>query len=214
MCLLIASLVFLIAICVYALYHDLGPDASLVMSSSQEEPTVTVFEDTLQTATSQESRSAEKPVTRSAEKPVTKPAEKPVTRPATVEIPKGPFTVKNCATGKNNLLRQNPDNSLSLIDEKGKQLWKVPFPGKLCGMVGQVDFFNNGKIQFLVVEGTRLHLIDRLGREVKSFPRNLPAKAVIGPDKVEVSGKNYWRIDTENGPIYADLKANKFLTEI
>lgn len=132
----------------------------------------------------------------------------------TVDIPTGPFKVRNCATGKDNLLRQNKDNSLELVDEQGKILWKIPFPGKLCGMVGQVDYYNNGKIQFLVVTGDQVHLIDRLGREVSGFPRQLPANAVVGPDKVSVRGTNYWRVDTEKKTYYLNLRKNEILTEL
>lgn len=131
-----------------------------------------------------------------------------------VDIPSGPFKVKNCATGKDNLLRQNKDNSLELVDEKGNVLWKIPFPGKLCGMVGQVDYYNNGKIQFLMAAGDKVHLIDRLGREVRGFPRQIPANAVIGPDKVTVRGTNYWRVDTEKKTYYLNLRKNEILTEL
>ena len=130
------------------------------------------------------------------------------------DIPVGPFKVKNCATGKTNLLRQNKDNSIELLDEKGKSQWKMPLGGRLCGMVGEVDYFNNGKIQYLFATGTEVHLVDRLGREVKGFPRTLPSPAVLGPEKMAVKGANYWRVDTQDGTLYLSLKKNEILTEL
>lgn len=121
------------------------------------------------------------------------------------------FTVKNSATGKQNTLRQNADNSIELIDENGKSLWKKPLPGKICGAVAQVDHLGNGKIQYLMAEGTRLHLIDRLGREVSGFPMNLPAKAQKGPYAAKAKGQNCWKVVTVSGTVYYDKKVTKVI---
>lgn len=132
----------------------------------------------------------------------------PTQKPAELATPKGAqtFSVKNCATLKQNTLRQNADNSLELIDENGKLLWKKSFPGKICGSVAQVDHFGNGKIQFLMAEGHRLHLIDRLGREVSGFPMKLPAKALKGPYAAKAKGQNCWKVVTASGTVYYDKK--------
>ena len=129
-------------------------------------------------------------------------------KPAELATPKGAqtFSVKNCATLKQNTLRQNADNSLELLDENGKTLWKKPFPGKICGSVAQVDHLGNGKIQFLMAEGQRLHLIDRLGREVSGFPMKLPAKALKGPYAAKAKGQNCWKVVTASGTVYYDKK--------
>lgn len=119
------------------------------------------------------------------------------------------FTVKNSGTGKQNILRQNADNSIELIDEKGKSLWKKSLSGKICGSVAQVDHLGNGKIQYLMAEGTRLHLIDRLGREVGGFPMNLPAKAQKGPYAAQAKGQNCWKVVTATGSVYYDKKVTK-----
>ena len=132
----------------------------------------------------------------------------PTQKPAELATPKGAqtFSVKNCATLKQNTLRQNADNSLELLDENGKTLWKKPFPGKICGSVAQVDHLGNGKIQFLMAEGQRLHLIDRLGREVSGFPMKLPAKALKGPYAAKAKGQNCWKVVTASGTVYYDKK--------
>lgn len=129
-------------------------------------------------------------------------------KPAELATPKGAqtFSVKNCSTLKQNTLRQNADNSLELLDENGKTLWKKPFPGKICGSVAQVDHLGNGKIQFLMAEGQRLHLIDRLGREVSGFPMKLPAKALKGPYAAKAKGQNCWKVVTASGTVYYDKK--------
>ena len=96
-------------------------------------------------------------------------------------VPKGPFTVRNCGTGKQNRLSQNKNNYLVLSEMNGKSLWGVPLKAPLCGAVAEVDYFNNGKIQFLLAAGSELLLIDRLGRYVRPFPVKLREKILLGP---------------------------------
>lgn len=128
---------------------------------------------------------------------------------------KGPaeFQVKNSGTGKMNTLRQNADNSLALIDHNGKQLWKIAFPGKIVGEPAQIDIYNNLKIQYLIAEGSKLHLIDRLGREVKRFPLTLPGAAKSGPVDFKKDKLVYWQIETSAGTVYFDKQNVKILNQ-
>ncbi len=112
-----------------------------------------------------------------------------VARKVPVEVPAGPFEVKNCATGKTNLFYQNANGYLCLKEaDTGKGLWGVPFDGTLCGAVSGIDYYANGKIQFLFASGSKIYLIDRLGRFVKDFPVDLGKEILIGPDAYDFSG--------------------------
>ncbi len=111
-----------------------------------------------------------------------------------IAVPDGPFTVKNCATGKNNTLIQNPNMTISLRDENGKGVWTVPFSGKLCGTVSNIDYFANGKIQFLFGSGSEIWLLDRLGRFVKPFPVGLGKKIALGPAVYDFGGAKKYNI--------------------
>lgn len=124
------------------------------------------------------------------------------------------FQVKNSNTGKMNTLRQNADNSLALIDHNRKQLWKISFPGKIVGEPAQIDIYNNLKIQYLIAEGSKLHLIDRLGREVKKFPLALPGTAKSGPKDVKKDKLVYWQIETAAGTVYFDKQNVKILNQL
>ncbi len=124
------------------------------------------------------------------------------------------FKVKNSGTNKINTLRQNADNSLSLLDHNGKSLWKIAFPGPIVGNVEQIDIYSNLKIQYLIAEGSKLHLIDRLGREVKNFPLSLGSKALGGPEAVKQGQNSYWSIKTEKGTVYFDRKNVKILNQL
>lgn len=111
-----------------------------------------------------------------------------VDRDTTVIVPKGPFPVTNSATGKKNTFYQNSHKSLCLRDENGKDLWGIPFKEDLCGYVEEVDYYNNGKIQFLFAAGSKLYLIDRLGRFVNGFPVDLGKIIAVGPKVFDFTG--------------------------
>lgn len=110
-----------------------------------------------------------------------------------VIVPSGPFKVLNSGTGKTNLLSQSSNGSLTLKDEKGKSLWGISFGGKLCGRVESVDYYSNGKIQFLFASGNSLYLLDRLGRFVKGFPVSLGKEILLGPAAYDFLGSHAYR---------------------
>lgn len=118
----------------------------------------------------------------------------PVTeRDTTVLIPSGPFQVKNSGTGKMNEFYQNDHLSLCLRQE-GKDLWGIPFKDRICGTVHTVDYFANGKLQFLFGAGSKLYLLDRLGRFVNGFPVELGKKILLGPDVYDFNGINKYNV--------------------
>ena len=96
------------------------------------------------------------------------------------EVPAGPFTIRS-AEGKNVLFYQNSHNSLCLKEESGKGLWGIPFGSPICGEAEAIDFFGNGKIQILFASGSKLYMIDRLGRFVRGFPVDLGKDIQLGP---------------------------------
>ena len=107
---------------------------------------------------------------------------------AAVEVPEGPFEVKNSATGGTNLLAQQSNYYLSFKEMDGKGIWSVPFDGPLCGRVESIDYYNNGKIQFLFASGSKLYLLDRLGRFVARFPSELGKDVLLGPQAYDFTG--------------------------
>lgn len=115
-------------------------------------------------------------------------------RDTLVTVPKGPFKVKNSHTGKMNLFYQNSHNTLCLQDEKGKDLWGVPFKLPLCGTVHEVDYYANGKLQYAFGAGSKVYLIDRLSRFVNGFPIDLGKEILIGPDVYDFNGTKAYNI--------------------
>ena len=109
-------------------------------------------------------------------------------RDTTVVIPAGPFPVTNFQTKKTNYLYQNSHLSICLQDESGKDVWGIPFKEPFCGRVQDVDYYKNGKIQFLFAAGDKLYLLDRLGKWVNGFPVKLSKPVLLGPDVYDFTG--------------------------
>lgn len=104
------------------------------------------------------------------------------------------FEVKNSATGKMNIFEQLDDNSLMLIDENGKISWQVAFNESICGRVSTIDYYANGRLQFLFAAGSKIYLYDRLGRVVSGFPVDLKSDIELGPDAYDFNGNKRYNI--------------------
>ena len=115
-------------------------------------------------------------------------------RDTTVVIPTGPFPVLNGETGKTNSFYQNANLYLCLNDENGKGVWGVPFKEPICGYVESIDYYGNGKIQFLFAAGQSLYLLDRLGRFVKDFPADLGKPVLLGPKVYDFTGAHGYTV--------------------
>lgn len=103
-------------------------------------------------------------------------------RDTVVVIPQGPWKVKNSGTGRTNLMYQQKNMYICLTEENGKGIWSAPFSSPICGNIDQVDYFENGKLQMIFASGSKLYLIDRLGRMVHPFPVNLKKEILLGPE--------------------------------
>ena len=67
-------------------------------------------------------------------------------------------------------------------------MWGIPFRYPVLGYVKQIDFYDNGKLQYLFAADSKLYLIDRLGRFVGGFPVDLGKKIAVGPEVFEFDG--------------------------
>ncbi len=117
-----------------------------------------------------------------------------LSRDTVVNVPKGPFKVKNSGTGRMNLFSQSANNYLILKEENGKGIWGVPFATPICGIVTDIDYYANGKRQFLFGSGSSLYLIDRLGRFVPPFPVDLGKEILLGPSVYDFTGAHGYTV--------------------
>ena len=122
-----------------------------------------------------------------------------------------PQIVYNHHTKKNNIIIQDDDKKVYLISSKGKILWKKQLGGIILDKVNQLDFYKNGKLQYIFNTEDSLYIIDRLGRNVENFPMKLNAKAKRGHSLFDYDKNRKYRIliPSENGMVYNYSKEGK-----
>ncbi len=100
---------------------------------------------------------------------------------------------------------QDNKNNLYLINKEGVNLWKVKLPGQIMGKIYQIDYYKNGKLQYLFNTKNHLHLIDREGNNVARYPINLRAPATNGLAVFDYDNNRKYRffIACENKEVYA-----------
>jgi hypothetical protein len=86
--------------------------------------------------------------------------------------------VKSHVSQANEILIQDSLNDLSLVSMEGKVLWKIPIGDPIVSEVQQIDYYSNGKLQYIFATHDALHIIDRLGNYVPEYPLHLPGKEI------------------------------------
>lgn len=84
-----------------------------------------------------------------------------------------PVLVKSHVNGTDEVLIQDSSYALYHISAEGKVLWQKELTERIAGEVHQIDFFNNGKLQFFFATEKHLHVIDRLGNYVAPYPQEI-----------------------------------------
>jgi len=115
-----------------------------------------------------------------------------------------PQIVYNHSTKKKNIIVQDANKITYLIDEKGKELWRKSLGGKILDNVSQIDFYKNGKLQYLFNTEDSLYILDRLGRNVENFPVSLISKAKRGHTLVDYDKNRKYRVlvPSQGGILY------------
>jgi hypothetical protein len=122
-----------------------------------------------------------------------------------------PVLVVNHNTNEKEILIQDRANTLYLINSTGRILWKMRLDEPVLSDVFQVDYYENGKLQYLFNTTTALHLLDRNGNYVERYPVNLRADATNGMALFDYDNNREYRImiACSDRDIYAyDLEGN------
>lgn len=113
------------------------------------------------------------------------------------------WSVTNHYTQLTECLAQDMDNKVCLVGADGMLLWRRPVDSPIVGEVSQVDFYANGKLQYLFTTEKSLYIIDRLGNDVGTFPVALPSPAQSGATSALYSDGSPIRffVGCKNGPV-------------
>ncbi len=90
-----------------------------------------------------------------------------------------PFVVRSHTHQNFETLVQDKNQQLYLIGADGEVLWKDSLSAAIISDVHQVDYYNNGKLQYLFATPTALHIVDRTGSYVEGYPLKMPENVKI-----------------------------------
>ena len=122
-----------------------------------------------------------------------------------------PYLTINHYTSEKEIIVQDAKNTLYLINSAGRILWKVRLEDPIMGEIYQIDYYNNGKLQYLFNTPTGIHLLDRNGNYVERYPVKLRADATNGLALFDYDKRKEYRIFVacENRKVYVyDIEGN------
>jgi hypothetical protein len=91
-----------------------------------------------------------------------------------------PAIVINHSTREKEILVEDLKDQLYLISNAGSILWKQKIDGQIMGEITQIDYFKNGKLQYLFNTKNKIYILDRNGNKVEDFPVDLRSPATAG----------------------------------
>jgi hypothetical protein len=75
---------------------------------------------------------------------------------------------------------QDEQNNLFQLTGEGRIRWSIPLSEPVLGEIHQVDYYENGKLQYLFNTKEKLYLVDREGNNVAHFPVEFKSPATNG----------------------------------
>ncbi|MFC2129380.1 hypothetical protein ACFLQX_01225 [Bacteroidota bacterium] len=105
-----------------------------------------------------------------------------------------PALVTNHNTSEKEIMVQDAAYSLYLINGTGRVLWKVRLDGKIMSEIVQIDYYKNGKLQYIFNTSSGIHLIDRNGNYVERYPIKFRADATNGITLFDYDNRKEYRI--------------------
>lgn len=105
-----------------------------------------------------------------------------------------PVPVTNHETGEQEILVQDTKNTVYLINDAGRVLWKIPVEGKINSDVYQVDVYKNRKLQYLFSTPSKIYLVDRNGNSVANYPMTFKSECAMGITMYDYDNDRNYRI--------------------
>ena len=113
--------------------------------------------------------------------------------------------VTNHVDQSKELVVQDAKGQLYQISSEGEINWKIPLESNLVAPALQIDYYNNRKLQYLLLTDSLIHTIDRNGQEIEGFPRaHGVSKKINGIELVDYDNTKRYRylIEAGRGELY------------
>ena len=124
-----------------------------------------------------------------------------------------PFLVRNHDDpGKMEIILQDSARQIHLIDANFDVRWSVEIGGAIVGAIDQLDFYKNGKLQYVFISEDSVHIIDRNGDYLPGFPNEVVgAKALMHFRLIDYDGSRDYRfgISDQSGQVFLTDKNAK-----
>ncbi|MBU2651551.1 MAG: DUF3352 domain-containing protein [Bacteroidetes bacterium] len=105
-----------------------------------------------------------------------------------------PYFVRDHRTNTLKIIVFDESNQMYLIDHNGKIIWKRMIGEPVLSDVHLIDYYGNGKIQYMFNTAGNIFLVDLLGRDVEDYPVKLPGRATNGIAVFDYDGDRNYRI--------------------
>ncbi|NOR74798.1 MAG: hypothetical protein GQ525_06530 [Draconibacterium sp.] len=131
------------------------------------------------------------------------------------EIITKPYIVSNHRDKQNReVVLQDSENTISLVSQNGKVRWGVTIEEPILSKIHQIDYFRNGRLQYLFNTKNKLYLIDREGNNVAHFPVKFNSPATNGVSVFDYDNNRKYRyfVACENKKVVAYNNEGKVLT--
>ncbi len=89
-----------------------------------------------------------------------------------------PKVVRNHQDNSLEILVQDSENNLCLVKKTGEKLWNKKLDGSIIPeSIHQIDYYQNGKLQYCFSDKNKIYIIDRNGNAVENFPVKITTDA-------------------------------------
>jgi len=131
------------------------------------------------------------------------------------QIVSGPYIVTDHTNGQHKYIVFDEFNQMYLINEQGDIVWKKQLKESPVSQVFEIDYYKNGKIQYLFNTEDYIYIIDLTGNMVSGYPVQLNSAATTGLSLIDYNSNKDYRIliPTENGNIYNYKKDGSLLKD-
>jgi uncharacterized protein YjiK len=114
-------------------------------------------------------------------------------------------------TNDREIVFQDEQHNLVQVSSSGRIRWSIPVSGPVLSDIHQIDFFKNGRFQYLFNTAGKIFLIDRNGNNVQGFPITLASPATNGVSVFDYDKNRNYRyfVACEDRKIHAFDHAGK-----
>ena len=84
-----------------------------------------------------------------------------------------PYLVRTHAHRNFDIMIQDSTNTVYYLDSNQKTLWSENVEEPIRGDIYSIDYYKNGKLQYVFATSTKVHIIDRTGTSIPGYPKSL-----------------------------------------